>query len=236
MPKISKLITLLAIFVWAVFSATAIAAVPAIHFGADWRPMDVKSCAVKAIDAMRAQDFTEGTREAASAWGFNQQSVVLVRWTPQNNGVFIEVMAVSRGNAEAERLRNQIRISVFDARRPDLRVLQPDHFNNDSGAFGGPRRVRNHPPVHWGFDTRVKSLKTCMSGAKHAMYKSGLQSAPNGNSLMWGTSGNATALVSCVPISRGVSILVAATSENGALAEKLRNDIRKVTFDSVAFD
>jgi hypothetical protein len=52
---------------------------------------------------------------------------------------------------------------------------------------------------------------------------------------MWGTSGNATALVSCVPITRGVSILVAATSEDGALAEKLRNDIRKVTFDSVAF-
>jgi hypothetical protein len=229
----TALLTLLLCFATA---NVAIAGVPAVHFGADWRPFDVRTCAVKAMRAMQAQNFIEGTRTPDGAWGFNEQSVVLVRCIPQNQGVYIEVLAASRSSQEAERLRNEIRISVFDARRPDLRVLHPDHFNSDSGAFSGPRRLRNYPPLHWGYDNRPKSLRACMSGAKLAMNRSGLHSSPNGNSIVWGTSSNVVVIVACTPIVRGVSILVAATSDDGQVAERYRNNIRKIAFDSVSFD
>ena len=214
----------------------AAASVPAVHFGSDWRPFDVRTCTTKAMDAMRAQNFIEGTKEPTSAWGFDEQSIALVHCIPHGQGVFIEVLVASRSGQEAERLRNQIRISVFDERRPDFNVLQVDHFDTDSGAFGPQTRPRNFPPLHWGFDSRPKSLVACVNGAKLAMSMRGLQSTPNGDSLVWGTSGEVTVLVECVPIQAGVSILVAATSADGQVAERFRNDIRTIVFDSVPFD
>jgi hypothetical protein len=183
------------------------------------------------MDAMQDQNFIEGTREANIAWGFNEQSAVLVRCTPLNGGTFIEVLAVSRSGEEAERLRNEIRISVFDDRRPDPGVLHVDHFNNDSGAFGNPRRIRNYPSLHWGYDTRPKSQGACLSDAALAMQKYGLQMTAGGNSVVWGTSSDVTVVVSCTPIASGVSILVAAASDDAATAERFRNDIREIAFD-----
>jgi hypothetical protein len=236
MSKLSNRIFLFAVLLYFAKVNVAIGGVPAVHYGADWRPFDVRSCTIKALEAMRDQNFIEITRTPTSAWGVNEQSFVLVRCIRQNLGVFIEVFAASWSNQEAERLRNQIRISVFDARIPDKNVLYPDHIDSDSGVFGGqPRRQRNYPSVHWGYDSRPKSLQGCISGAKLAMHKNGLQSTPNGN-ILWGTSSNVVVLVSCTPIDRGVSILVIAASDDGATAERFRNDVRKITFDSVLFD
>jgi hypothetical protein len=205
---------------------------PAVHFGADFRPMNVDSCTRKAMDAMWDQKFFEGTRTGPSAWGFNAQSLVLVRCVPQTGGVFIEVFAASRSDSEAERLRNEIRISVFDSRAPGDMAY---HNAFSVGPFEGTR-AQNPPAVHWGFDTRPKSVQSCMSGAKLAMSRTGLTSSPAGENLMWGTSRGATVLVSCVAIDAGVSILVAATSQDGATAEDFRNRVRTITFDSVLHD
>jgi hypothetical protein len=157
--------------------------------------------------------------------------VVLVHCIPLNQGVYIEVLAVSHSSGEAERLRNQIRISVFDDRRPDLSVLPVSGFNSDSGAFGPQTRRRNAPQLHWGFDHRPKSLEACVSSAKLAMKTKGLQSTTSGNSIVWGQSSDVTVLVKCLPIPGGVSILVAATSDDSATAERFRNEIRVITFD-----
>jgi len=217
----------------------AFAQAPAVHFGSDWRPMDVRTCTTKAMDALRAQDFIEGTKAANSAWGFNEQSIVLVHCVPQNEGetkgVHIQVLAASRSGQEAERLRNQVRESVFDGRRPDLNVLHPDHFNTDSGAFGPRHRARNYPSLHWGYDTRPKSLGACVNAAKLAMHRTGMRAAP-GQTLVWGTSSRVTVLVECAPIGGTMSILVAAASADGQVAERVRNDVRKITFDAVAID
>jgi len=43
-------------------------------------------------------------------------------------------------------------------------------------------------------------------------------------------------LVSCVPIDGGVSILVAATSFDSKIAERFRNDVRTITFDTILLD
>ena len=209
--------------------------VPAMHFGADWRPMDTLTCSYKAMDALIAQNFIEARRTRDSAWGFNEQSWVLVRCITQNQGAYIEVLAASRSSQEAERLRNEIRTKVFDASRP--KAPAPDFFHGEPiGPTPPPPRVRNYPPLHWGFDTRPKSLQGCVSAAKLAMRTYGLQSTPSGDSVVWGQSSTVTVLVACTPISQGVSILVAATSNDGPTAERFRNDIRKLIFDSVSFD
>ena len=225
-----KLMISLAALLFFAYAKAAIAA-HAAHFGDDFRPMDVLSCTVKAMDAMQEQNFIEGTKDGGVAWGFNEQSVVFVRCVPVNQGVDIEVLAVSQSSGEAERLRNQIRIRVFDERRPNLSVLHVDHFNNDSGAFGPITRVRNAPPMHWGFDHRPKSLEACVSSAKLAMQKKGLPITTGGDSVVWGQSSDVTVLVKCLPIPGGVDILVAAASDVGATAEKFRNEIRIITFD-----
>jgi hypothetical protein len=201
---------------------------PAVHFGADFRPMNVDSCTKKAMDAMWDQKFFEGTRSGPTAWGFNAESLVLVRCVPQNLGVFIEVFAASRSHSEAERLRNEIRISVFDSRVPGDRIY---HNGFGVGPYNGTR-AEYHPPVHWGFDTRPRSVHGCMNGAKLAMSRTGLTSSPVGDNLMWGMSRGVTVLVSCVAIEAGVSILVAATSQDSATAEDFRNRVRTITFDS----
>jgi hypothetical protein len=228
-----------AIFVCFARANVALANGPFVHFGADWRPLDVLSCTIKAMEAMREQDFIEGNRALDTVWGYNEQSIVLVRCVPQDQGVYIEVLATSQSNEEAERLRNQIRISVFDDRRPDLEDSHEEHFNNntDIGPLGTndpefyPPRQSNLPQMHWGHDTRSKSLASCLSSAKLAMAIYKLESTTD-SSIVWGTSSNVTVIVSCVPIPSGVSILVAAISEDGATAERFRNDIRTVTFDS----
>ena len=208
-------------------------AAPAAHFGADFRPMTVDTCTKKAYDAMSDQKFSEGRFAGPSVWGFNANSFVLVRCVSQNGGVFIEVFAASRSNSEAERLRNEIRIRVFDGRAPNPDVDYPGFFS--VRPFSG-ERVENHPPVHWGYDTRPKSVQSCMSAAKLAMSRTGLTSSTIGDSVMWGLSRGVTVLVSCVPIETGVSILVAATSQDSAMAEDFRNRVRTITFDSPVFD
>jgi hypothetical protein len=223
-------------FMFVAMPTVAFAQAPAVHFGSDWRPMDVRSCTIKAMDAMQAQNFIEGTRTGEAAWGFNEQSIVLVHCVPQNRGVHIQVLAASWSGQEAERLRNQIRISVFDNRRPNLGVLHPDGFNNDSGVFGPQRRPRNFPSMHWGYDTRPKSLGACVNAAKLAMHRTGLQGSPGGQALIWGKSARVTVLVECVPVQGTMSILVAAASGDGQVAERFRNDVRKITFDTVAID
>jgi hypothetical protein len=206
-------------------------AAPAAQYGDDFRPMDARSCTIKAMDAYQNQKFIEGRMDGEVAWGFNEESVVLVRCVAVNQGVNIQVLAVSHSAAEAERLRNQIRISVFDDRRPNLSVLPVSGFNNDSGAFGPQTRKRNAPSLQWGFDHRPKNLEACMSSAKLAMQKKGLQSSTGGDSVVWGQSNDVAVLVKCLPIPGGVSILVAATSDAAATAERFRNDIRVITFD-----
>jgi hypothetical protein len=212
-------------------ASVAIAGVPAIHFGADWRDLDIHTCTGEAMEAMSNQHFITAIKEQVTTWGFNEQSIVLVRCVEQNQGVYIEVLAASRSSQEAERLRNEIRTRVFGAPRADPNMMYPDRINGDSGAFGAPSRVRNFPPMHWGYDTRPKSQQACMRDAQAAMSSIGLQSTPDGNSLVWGTSSEVTVLVSCVPINGGVSILVAATSADGATAERFRNAVRARTFD-----
>lgn len=212
-------------------SADVAIAAPAAQFGDDFRPMNVLSCTIKAMDAMQKENFIEGKMEGEAAWGFDEQSVVLVHCIPVNQGVDIEVLVVSHSGEEAERLRNQIRISVFDDRRPNLSVLPISGFNSDSGAFGPQKRRRNAPQLQWGFDHRPKSLETCVSSAKSAMQTKGLQSTSSGNSIVWGQSSDVTVLVKCLPIPGGVSILGAATSDDATTAERFRNEIRVITFE-----
>ena len=207
--------------------------VPLVHFGADFRPMSVDQCSRKAMDAMFAQQFIEGTRSPGFAWGYNEQSLVFVHCVEVNQGVNIEVFAASRSGAEAERLRNEIRISVFDDRRPE-EAAHHNGFRIDN--FDNPKRANNPPPTHWGFDTRPKSLRGCMSAARLAMHKTGLAASAGGPALLFGTSPRVVVLVSCVPIDGGVSILVAATSFDGKIAERFRNDVRTITFDAVLLD
>jgi hypothetical protein len=208
--------------------------VPVVHFGADFRAMSEDQCSRKAMDAMYDQHFIEGTRSPGFAWGYNEQSLVFVRCVAQNQGVTIEVFAASRSGEEAERLRNEIRISVFDDRRPGDMVYHNGFRIN--GPLDQPTRANNSPPAHWGFDTRPKSLRGCMSGARLAMHKTGLAASAGGPALLWGSSPRVVVLVSCVPTDRGVSILVAATSFDGAIAERFRNSVRTITFDSVLLD
>ncbi len=206
---------------------------PSVQFGADFRPMSEDQCSRKAMDAMFDQKFIEGTRSPGFAWGYNEQSLVLVHCVAVNQGVNIEVYAASRSDAEAERLRNEIRISVFDDRRPE-ESAHHNGFKIDN--FDNPKRANNSPPVHWGFDTRPKSLRGCISAAKLAMHKTGLTPTVGGTALLFGSSPRVVVLVSCVPIESGVAILVAATSYDGAIAERFRNDVRTITFDSVLLD
>jgi hypothetical protein len=51
-----------------------VAAAPAVHFGADSRSFDVRTCTTKGMDAMQAQNFIKGTKAPNSAWGFNRPS------------------------------------------------------------------------------------------------------------------------------------------------------------------
>ncbi len=210
--------------------AGAANAAPNAQYGDDFRPMDARSCTGKTMDELQARNFIEGTNDGGLAWGYNEQSVVLVRCVPMNNGVEIEVLAISRSAAEAERLRNEIRIRVFDERRPAPGVLQVGHFNTDSGAFGPITRARSQPPTQWGFDHRSKSLVACANDAKSAMQSNRLAISTGGDSVVWGQSNDAVVMVKCLPIQGGVDILVVAASESAATAERLRNDIRIVTF------
>ncbi len=172
------------------------------------------------------QNFITGTRTPPTAWGYDEQSIVpRALRCAESQGVYIEVLAASRSGDEAERLRNEIRTSVFDDRRPD--TLPVDHFSVDDLSL-----VSSAPALHWGFDFRPKSLDDCMSAASLAMDQNGLAASQSGESVLWGTSPSVVVLVSCVPVDGGVSILVAAASYDGATAERFRNDVRTITFDS----
>jgi hypothetical protein len=211
-----------------IFSAGSALASQNAQYGDDFRQMDVKSCSTKAIDALSEQKFIEGNNDGQVVWGFDEQSVVLVRCVPYNNGVWIEVLAASRSPAEAERLRNIIRIRVFDARRTPRDMLAVTRFNGD--GLNRVKRPRTQPAAHWGYDHRPKSLAACTDDAKAAMQKSGLAISTSGNSVVWGQSGSALALVKCLSIPSGVDILVFATSDVSATAETYRNNIRILTF------
>jgi hypothetical protein len=232
-PAETALRRFLALLCWfAALPCIANAAAPAMHFGADWRPLDLHTCTGEAMQAMIRQRFIGANREPAYTSGFNEQSVVLVRCVEQGKGVHIEVLAISHSSQEAERLRNQIRTSVFGARLASADMLFPTLFNGDSAVPGhAPPRPINHPQLHWGADTRPKSQQACVRDAAVAMARSGLQASVNGTALVWGRSNQAAVLVSCVPIPTGVSIMVAAASDDSALAERLRNAVRSWTFD-----
>lgn len=208
-------------------STVALARAPNMQFGADWRPMDIKTCKGEALEAMRKLNFIRGASQQAESSGFDPQTFVLVHCIEQKQGVYIEVLAASHSAKEAERRRNEVRTMVFGARRAPADMIYPDKFVpfDDAGA-----RAPHYPTMHWGYDSRPKSQQACVAAARNAILDHGLKSSIIGLSTVWGTSAAGNVLVSCVPITQGVSILVAATSDDSATAERLRNEIRTATF------
>lgn len=225
--QIKHFLTLVAACACVAHAGLALARAPSMQFGADWRPLDIKTCKGEAVESMRKLGFIRGTSQQAESSGFDPQTFVLVHCIPQKQGVYIEVLAASHSSAEAERRRNQVRTMVFGAKRAPAAMIYPDKFVpfDDAGA-----RSPNYPIMHWGYDTRQKSQQACVAAARNAILDHSLKSSIIGLSVVWGTSPTATVLVSCVPITQGVSILVAATSDDSATAERLRNEIRIATF------
>lgn len=207
---------------------------PFMHLGGDWRGMNSNECTGKAVKAMYSKNFIEGSRSGITASGFNENSIVLVYCVPMRDGVYISVISASQNNAEAARLRNEIRELIFNAPSSNGNYL--DYFNLDSGAFGGRTRARNYPAMHWGGDWRQMSVPTCSYNAKDAMRKNNLSIQDDGNGDVWGVGGDSVALVSCTPNNNKVYIVVVVASQRSKAAEALRNQIREAVMNRSLFD
>jgi hypothetical protein len=98
-------------------SAPAALAQPvSMHIGGDARRMTREVCARKAVEVLGVKEkftFAEVTRDG-HAWGYNGRAAVLVLSFPHPAGIQILIIAASKDNAEAERLRNVVRAHVFE--------------------------------------------------------------------------------------------------------------------------
>jgi len=226
MKKHQLLTTALVILSGFGMTSSALAQRPAMHLGSDWRAMSVADCTYKAMNFMERERFINGTKTGNQAWGFNEKTIVLVYCTPQNNGVYISVVAASHDSGEAERMRNRVREYVFNEFRPTPETPPAPDFFDEFDAT--PPRARNYPAMHWGSDSRPRTFEACISDAKSAMRIKDLQvTASSGSSVVWGSNADVIVLVQCIAVDNGVRILVAAAGQN---AERYRNDIREFVF------
>src|SRR5215471_3064255 len=219
---------------WAI-SSFAWAQAPAMHMGSDWRTMSIWDCKNKAAQAMQDnENFLHTDRSGDQTWGYNEKTIVLVSCVSMGKSVYILVAAASQDSAEAERIRNSVRSHVFDAPAPAARY--PDHYDANSIALGGERRSGHPPAMHWGSDYRPKSIAGCVGGARLAMSRMGLQSSVSDQSVVWGSNSELVAFVDCAPMERGVYIHVVVAAADTSVAERYRNEIRQITFNSIQFD
>ncbi len=211
----------------------ALAQPPAMHMGADWRKMSVWDCNNKTAQAFQDKEHVlRMERSGNQTWAYTAKTIALVSCVPLGNSLYILVAAASRDSVEAERMRNEVRTHVFDAPAPTSRY--PDHYDANSSALGGGGYS---PPLamHWGSDSRPKSVYQCVASARYAMSQLNLHESVSGR-VVWGTTNDVTAFVDCAPGGRGAHMHVVVASADSGLAEHYRNEIRRVTFDSVLID
>lgn len=224
---------LIAVAALATWPSFGFAQPPAMHMGSDWRSMSVWDCKNKAAQVFQDKErVLRMERSGDQTWAYTGKTIALVSCVRLGNSLYIVVAAASRDSVDAERMRNEVRTHVFDAPAPTARY--PDHYNADSAALGGG----NKPPplaMHWGNDSRPKSVAQCVASARLAMSQLNLRESVSGP-IVWGTTNDVIAFVDCAPGGRGAYMHVVAASADSGLAEHYRNEIRRITFDSVLID
>jgi hypothetical protein len=192
---------------------------PAVHVGSDFRNMSAAECALKAVEAMGVQqNFIHAEVAGPDAWGYDERSFVMVHAVPIRDGVQIFVVAFSTDSGEAERLRNAVRVHVFNG--PYNSRIASTINTSDTSRRRGPLML------HWGNFNKQATEGAFRSCAVSAMARSGLHSSASGNQVIYGTSPNATVVALGVGLPRTARVLVIAASADSQTAERLRNDVR----------
>jgi len=202
---------------------------PAVQVGSDFRRMSVANCTLKAVEAMGIkQNFIHAEINGPEAWGYNENSFVMVHAVPFNDGVFIFVVAFSTDNAEAERLRNEVREHVFDG--PYNQRISQGYTTSDANRRQTPLRI------HWGNFDKGVTQKTFRSCAQSAMYHSGLRTTVGSDRVVYGTSNTATVAAIGLRLPSTTQVLVITASMDSNEAERIRNEVRSQIVGCTPFD
>jgi hypothetical protein len=205
------------------------ASAPAVHVGSDFRKMNVAACTLKAVEAMGIQQhFIHAEINGPDAWGYDENSFVMVHAVPISDGVEIFVVAFSASSQEAARLRNAIREHVFDG--PFNSRISKTYQTFDTNRRQGPLAV------HWGNFNKVATEKTFRACAVSAMAGNGLHGSASGNQIIFGTSSAATAVALGVGLPSATQVLVLAASTDSTKAAWLRNGVRTSILGCISFD
>ena len=201
---------------------------PAVFVGGDFRNMPTSVCALKAVEAMGVQqNFIYAQVQGTGAWGYDEQSVVIVHAFTVPGGLQIFVVAISSTNREAERLRNVIRQHVFDG---PYNPLQSSVYRTTD-----PTRRQSPLAVHWGGTQTAYAQNKFRRCATDTMLLNNLQEFDDGNRVVFGTGQNVVVTAIGVQASRGTTALVIAASPMSFVAEHYRNSVR-ANIGCVAFD
>ena len=124
---------------------------PALQVGSDWRKMTPKMATAKAVEAMVLKnDLIHAEVRGNFAFGYGESAAVVVHATPDGDGSFLTVVAVSTDDGEAERLRNAVRSHVFDGPYDDtipnvLESSRPGRVSAAPAVRGAELRLPDDP-------------------------------------------------------------------------------------------
>jgi hypothetical protein len=189
---------------------------PALQVGSDWRKMTPKMATTKAVEAMVLKnDLIHAEVWGNFAFGYGETAAILVHAVPDGAGSFLTVVAVSRDDGEAERLRNAVRSHVFDG--------PYDETIPNALESGRPGRVSAAPAV------RCAALQLADDPMRYrAVVRSGLAYrglAPDvQDGLIFGVN---TDTVACIDrhlsASGNANVLIVVASSKDAEARGLRD-------------
>ncbi len=205
------------------------ASAPTVQVGGDFRQMSVATCTLKAVEAMAIkQNFIHAEINGPEAWGYNENSFVMVHAIPINDGVQIFVVAFSTDNTEAERLRNEIREHVFNG--PYNQRISQGYTTSDANRRQTPLRI------HWGNFNKGVSQKTFRLCAQSAMSHNGLRASVGSDRVVYGTSNTVTVVAIGLQLPSTTQVLVITASMDSNEAERLRNEVRSQIVGCTPFD
>ncbi len=207
---------------------------PTVFIGSDYRKMTVDMCMLKAMEAMiYQQHFIEARVNGSDTWGYNEKSFVLVHAVVIDDRVEIFVVAFSTLSQEAERLRNAIRVHVFDgAYNPNM----PKDYKDNHG--------RKQPPffIRWSHLQMVGELTGTEnwfhSCAISAMSSNHLKETHTGNQIIFGKDETGSVVVigvglqkvtfnGVVPVTQNITpVIVIASSAYVEIAGKLKDKVK----------
>jgi hypothetical protein len=205
-------------------------AAPAVHVGSDWRKTSVGACLRRAVLAMgRDQNFIHAKAEGSVAWGYDERNNAFVHCLPERDGVWITVVVAGTNDAEAARLRNDIRTRVFDGADDPRAPAEIDR--RDSGRAGPT------PAVYWGTFDKQTTAGGFATAASQGMAFQGLQTQTlNRNTLVFGTSRDAVVVAYCLPGPQRCRVGVVAAAADRGLADRLRKQVQSHVARSVIID